>query len=132
MSATDFFENVIANHFFGNTPATVPGTYYLALHTSAPGENGASGEVSGGSYVRKSITNNTTQFPNASGGVKSNGAAITFVVPTADWGNVGWWSLWDASSGGNCYVVSDGFTAVAVNTGVTVTFDPSTMSITVT
>lgn len=47
----------------------------LSLHTGDPGTTGAN-EVSGGSYARKTVT-----WGSASGGTRSNSAAVTFDVP---------------------------------------------------
>jgi hypothetical protein len=83
-----------------------PATFYLALYTTLPDANGVGGvEVSGGSYARLSITNNTTNFPAAAAASKSNGATWTFAAPTAAWGNVVGAALLDASSGGNLYYI---------------------------
>lgn len=68
---------------------TADATVYVALFTTPPDSDGAGGvEVSGGSYGRESVTNNATNFPAASSGVKSNGVAITFTTATADWGDI--------------------------------------------
>ena len=46
---------------------------------------GTAGEVSGGSYDRVSMTNNTTNFPSVTGTDKMNGVAITFATASANW-----------------------------------------------
>ena len=96
-----YLENKIADHILGNTVFTTPGTVYLALFTAAPTESGGGTEVTGGSYARLAITNNSTNWPAASGGLKSNGVALTLVTATATWGTVTHWALFDAASGGN-------------------------------
>lgn len=99
---SDYLENKTLDHVLGGGDYTRPGTVYLALYTATPSDVAASGtEVTGGSYVRLSITNNGTNFPSASAGVKSNGATFTFVQATADWGTVVAWSLKDQSTLGN-------------------------------
>lgn len=60
-------------------------------------------EPSGGGYARVAITNNTTNWPAASNGQKSNGTDILFPVATADWGQVAVVSIWDAETGGNSW-----------------------------
>lgn len=130
MSASNYLENKMLDHVFGNTPYTPPATIYVALHTADPTEAGSVGEVSGGSYARVGFTNNTTSFPNASGGSKSNGVVGTFPTPTVDWGDVTYWSMWDAASGGNCLVVSAAFTAQPCRVGNTVTFANGALVIT--
>lgn len=60
----------------------------MALYTAAPTDAGGGTQCSGGSYARVAVTNNGTNWPSASGGAKSNGAAITFPQATASWGVV--------------------------------------------
>lgn len=102
---SNYLELKVLDLIFGSTAYSVPGTLYAALFTVAPADDGTGGtEVTGGSYARVSITNNTTNFPNASGGnpsTKSNGTAITFPTATADWGTVVAMGFYDASSAGN-------------------------------
>ena len=52
---SDYGENFALDAVFGS--GTIP-TLYLALYTAAPTDAGGGTEVSGGSYARKSITNN--------------------------------------------------------------------------
>lgn len=98
---SDYLENKVLDHLLGVTTYTSPGTLYIALFTAAPTDAGGGTEVTGGSYARKAVTNNTTNFPNASAGAKSLNVAHTFVTATASWGTVVAWGLFDASSGGN-------------------------------
>jgi len=76
-----------------------PATAYCAAFTSAPTAAGGGTEVSGGSYARVAITNNSTNFPNASGASKNNGTAIDFGTASADWGNITWAAIVKTSSG---------------------------------
>lgn len=122
MSASNYLENKMLDHVFGNTPYTAPATIYVALHTADPTEAGSVGEVSGGSYARVALTNNTTNFPNASAGSKANGVSATFPTPTVDWGSVSYWTMWDAPTGGNCLVISNSFTPQPCLVGNTVSF----------
>lgn len=104
MGLAQYLQRKILDHVLGKTTFTAPATVYIALYTVAPTNAGGGTEVTGGSYARVAVTNNTTNFPNASGGdpaSKANGAAVTFPTPTADWGLVVAWAMMDASSGGN-------------------------------
>lgn len=98
---SDYLENKLLDHVFGATTYTAPATLYVALYTAAPTDAGGGTEVSGGSYARAAVTNNTTNWPAASGGAKSNGAAITFPTPTANWGTIVAFGVFDAASAGN-------------------------------
>lgn len=101
MSKSDYLENELLDHVLGGGDYTRPATVYIALYTAAPSDSGGGTECSGGSYARKSVTNDATNWPAASGGAKSNGVAITFVTATGSWGTVTHFGIFDASSGGN-------------------------------
>lgn len=84
-------KNAMLDGAFGSgTPATI----YVGLV-----ETGT--EVTGGSYARVAVTNNATNFPAASGGVKTTGADIEFATPSAGWGTPDAARFYDALSGGN-------------------------------
>ena len=103
-SFSDFLELEILDHILGNAAYSAPATVYIGLWTAALSDTSTgstANEVSGGSYVRKSVTNNETNWPAASGGAKANGTAITFVTATASWGTVTHFAILDAASGGN-------------------------------
>lgn len=115
---SDFLENELLDHVFGNAAYTAPATLYLAAFTVAPNDAGTGGtECTGGSYARLAVTNNATNFPAASGGAKSNGVAFEFIEATAGWGTVVFIGVYDAVSGGN--FLGGGTLAVSqtVNTG---------------
>ena len=105
MAKSDYLEAALLNHVLGATSFTAPATVYVALYTALPTDAAASGtEVTGGAYARVAVTNNTTNWPAATGTSptsKSNGTAITFATPTANWGTIVGFALKDASSGGN-------------------------------
>lgn len=95
--------NGLLDLVFGKQTYTRASTVYGGLFTSPNASDGTGGgtEVSGGSYARKSITNNSTNFPSASSGSKSLGALQAFATATGSWGTVTDFGLFDASSGGN-------------------------------
>jgi hypothetical protein len=125
MSAlSDYLENKLLDHLLGGGDYSPAGTLYVALYTAAPSDSGGGTEVSGGSYARTAVTNNTTNFPSASSGSKSNANAITFPTATGSWGTVTHFGILDASSGGNLLAwgaLSGG--SIAPTTGDTVSFD---------
>lgn len=98
---SDFLENEILDHLLGNAAYAAPATVYVGLYTAAPTDAGGGTEVSGGSYARAAVTNNATNWPAASGGAKANGTAITFPAPTANWGVIVAFGIFDAASAGN-------------------------------
>lgn len=124
MSAlSDFFENKLIDFLFraqalGVTGATAaagtgPATLYVAAMTTVDNDAGsAKVEVSGGSYARVAVTSSlanwagtqaaaSTTASSGTGGTTSNNAAITFPAPTANWGVITGFEIYDAASAGN-------------------------------
>lgn len=124
-SLTDYYENVIADHLFRATALSeaTPASYYVALHTAACSDSATGTEVTGGSYARVAVIRglanwngthgNTTGASSGTGGTISNAAVITFPAPTANWGTVSHFAIWDATTAGNqviCEALSVGKT----------------------
>lgn len=99
MGKATAWQNAVLDSLLGNQALTLPGsTLYLALYTVAPTEDGGGTEVTGGSYVRASVANTLATWPAAAGGSKANGITISFITPTAPWGDVVAWGLHDHAS----------------------------------
>ena len=101
MSAlTDVFENRVYDWLFRPGQAvTRPTTIFCGLFTAAgTPESGTVTEVTGGSYARVDVT---SAFGAPTNGAGSNTAAVTFAAPTANWGTVTHFGIFDASTGGN-------------------------------
>jgi hypothetical protein len=96
-----YLANKLLDHWLGGPDFARPATLYIALFTAAPTASGGGTEVSGGSYARVAVTNNTTNFPAAASGLERNATAIAFPTATAGWGTVVGAGFFDASSGGN-------------------------------
>lgn len=101
MSKSNYLEDKVNDHVLGGPDFTRPATVYVALFTAAPNDAGGGTEVTGGSYARKDVTNNDTNWPASSSGVKANGTDIVFATPTADWGTVTHFGIFDAVTAGN-------------------------------
>jgi hypothetical protein len=101
----DYLEAKVLDAVFGQTALPAIGTTYIALYTVIPTDVNAGGtEVTGGSYARVAFTNNTTNWPAATGtnpASKANGVAVTFPAPTANWGVVVGFAIYDALTVGN-------------------------------
>jgi len=117
----DYLENKILDHVFGGGDYARPATVYIELFT-ARGTDPQSDAgtnftvVSTGTwtnYARKSVTNNATNFPAASGGAKTNGVDIAFAAATIPSGSVTVVAvgIYDASTSGNLL----GWADLAVN-----------------
>ena len=102
----------ILNKIFGATNYPPAATWYVGLRSGGT-------ELSGGSYARVAVTNNTTNFPNISSNEMVNGTAITFPQATADWDQADEVALYTASSGGTARYVGSLDNPVIVRTGQT-------------
>jgi hypothetical protein len=94
------------------------------------GEAGGGTEVTGGSYARQALTNNATNWPAASGGVKQNGTLITFPTATADWGLLVSAGIFDQLTGGNLLNYGDLAVQKTIGDGDTAKFNPGDITIT--
>jgi hypothetical protein len=84
---------------WGYSPALV----YLGLFTAAPTDAGGGTEVTGGSYARVQVTqaNASWAAPSGTPSGTSNSGAVTFPAPTANWGVVTHFGIFDAVTAGN-------------------------------
>lgn len=98
---SDWLECKILNYIFNGGSFAAPSTVYIALFTAAPNDAGGGTEVTGGSYARKAITCDTTNFPATSTGTIQNAVAQNFAQASAAWGTVVAFGIFDALSGGN-------------------------------
>lgn len=97
----DSVVNALLNAIFGDVTYDAPNTYYIGLSTTTPTNTGTNvTEPSGNGYARVAVTNNTTNWPSASGRSKSNGAPFTFPTATGSWGTVTHFVLYDAATAG--------------------------------
>lgn len=111
---SDYAENQIADHMFRTATWAKPTGLYYALFTAAPSDSGGGTEVSGGSYARVNLAPLNANYEGTHGSVTGassgtngrirNAVAITFPAPTADWGTVTHFGIFDASSGGNLLI----------------------------
>jgi hypothetical protein len=137
-SASDYLEKKILDLVLGAVAFTAPVTVYVALftdsNTAAQRDANTVTEVTGGSYARSTVTNNATNFPAATGtspASKSNGTAISFANPTANWGTVNAFGIYDALTVGNLLYWGDLTIPKTINNGDTgVSFAISTLTVT--
>lgn len=112
---TDHLENKLIDWLLRGQTYTPPATVHVGLLTAAPADGGGGTEVSGGSYARAAVTSalanwagtqaaGSTVASSGSSGSTSNNAAIAFPAPTASWGVVTHFGLYDAASGGNLLI----------------------------
>jgi len=125
---TDHMENKIIDAVFRGQSLGAPTTWYVGLDTVACTETGGGTEVSGGGYARVAVSaslaawagtqsSGSTTASSGTGGTTSNNAAITFPAPTAAWGSIVSFRLWDASTSGNAWICQALTTAKTINSG---------------
>ncbi len=93
---------------------------YVALFTTAITDTGVgASEVSGGSYARVAVPPSDANWsaPDATGGLTDNVNAITFPTPSATWGAITHFALFDRLTGGNPLIVAALSTPKTVNNG---------------
>jgi hypothetical protein len=110
-SLTNYLENKLIDHILRNTAFAMPTTLYIGLFTTPSSESGPGTEVSGGSYARVQVGPSLTAWTATQGGTagvstgtsgqSANVADITFPAPTANWGTITHFGVFDAVTGGN-------------------------------
>jgi len=108
---SDYLENKLVDQLLRGQAYSFPSTLYFALFTAAPADAGGGTEVTGGSYARKAITPSLTNFngthgtttgaSSGTGGLTDNAVEILFPTPSANWGTIAAWGIYDALTGGN-------------------------------
>ena len=116
-SKSDYLENKVLDHALGTASFSSPSDVYVGLYTVAPTDAGGGTEVSGNNYAREIAT-----FTSATGGATANDADITFDTPSASWGTVVAFGIFDALSGGNLLYWGDLSANKTINSGDTVKF----------
>lgn len=100
MSAGDLYKNVYLDSAYGDDHGDLfPDTGYLALFDGKPTTSGGGVELSGDGYAPVAITNNSTNWPDAVDGLKTNGVAFVFPAASADWDEATYWAIKDGVSG---------------------------------
>jgi hypothetical protein len=130
MSAmTDYLENKLIDHLFRASSFTKPAALWVALFTAAPSDAGGGTEVSASTtgYGRvqhgpsdtawKSTNGQTSGDSSGTGGQTTNATAVTFGSPTAAWGNIVAFAIFDAETSGNMLAHGSLTTPKVVNNG---------------
>jgi hypothetical protein len=111
-------EQAVLNHIFRGVAWPGFATHYFAVGTGVTSA-GLTTEATGGSYARKSMTNNKTTYGSAADSILANAAAIAFANSTGSWGGtLDSWAIYDASSSGNCLWTGSLGTPVAISSGI--------------
>jgi hypothetical protein len=116
-SKSDYLENKLLDHVLTNTAYSSPSDVYVGLYTVAPTDAGGGTEVTGNNYARESVS-----FATASSGATSNDAEVEFDTPSATWGEVVAFGIFDALTSGNLLYWGDLTNAKTINSGDVVKF----------
>lgn len=109
---SDYLENKLIDWLLRGQAFVPPATLYVGLATSLGNDAAAGVEVVGGSYARVAAPCNLLNWSgtqaagsvlasSGTSGTSSNNIAIQFPTPTANWGAVAEFVVFDAPVGGN-------------------------------
>lgn len=135
MAKSNYLEQKVLDHVLNKVAYTSP-TTYVALFTTAVGDDASGTEVSGGSYAREIVYENAGGTPDWNlatvdgvGYLVDNNDAIDFTQATADWGTVSHVGIFDAVSGGNLLYHGALTASQAVNNGSVFSFAAGDLNI---
>ena len=123
-AASNYTENLGLKFLLTTETATRPTAWYIGLFTSDPTDAGSGTEVSGGSYVRKTVAFSVTDD------TASNSATVTFDAATANWGTITHIGVYDASTSGNLLFHGAVTTSKTIETGDTFQISSGNLTIT--
>lgn len=97
---TNYLEQALLNAVLRNTAYTSPTSVTVGLFTAAPNDAYTTGvptgtEVTGGSYARAAVTFGA---PSGTPRVSSNSGTVTFPAPSANWGLITHYGIFDNSN----------------------------------
>lgn len=109
---SDYLENKLIDQLFRGQAFNFPTTLHVGLLTSAPTDVTSGSEVTGGSYGRASIacslvnwsgtqSAGSTSASTGNTGTTTNNVEIAFPTPSANWGVVTHFAIYDSPTSGN-------------------------------
>jgi|SRR5215218_3228802 len=117
MNLTKYARKKLLDHVLGIASYTMPGGVHLALFATDPTTDGlTTGEPVGNGYARKALTASMGATTLATGQA-INSALVTFGPATGSWGEMAYFGVLDASSGGNMLIYGELTTAMNVANG---------------
>lgn len=121
MSISNYAELKILDHTTGRAAWTAPSGVYLKLHTGDAGEDGTANAAT--ETTRKVVTFSAA----ASGSIASSATVSWTSVSTTE--TYSHWSLWDASTAGNCLWTGALSSSASVTAGDTFQITSLTLSL---
>jgi hypothetical protein len=109
---SDYLENKLTDLILRGQAFSAPANIYIGLFTAAPTDAGGGTEVSGGNYSRATFAAALANWSgtqgaasvlasSGTGGASSNNGVISFPAPSAGWGVITHFGVFDAASAGN-------------------------------
>jgi hypothetical protein len=126
--ASYWLQNAVLNHFFRGVTVNSPSQMFLALYISDPTGLDVGVEVAYSEYLRQQVTF-TSPTQGANEAAVANSAALNFPIPTTDVGNVAFFGLRDALSGGNLLCSAVWSIAKSINAGEQFSMDAGNLEI---
>lgn len=126
---TTYFKNLLANHIWHTSAETaLPTTYYLALSSTEPLEDGTgvTEPSTTSSYARIALAN----LADAVNGIVKNISSLVWDELTSNQGTVSYWALFDASTGGNL-LMSGAIDEKHLDSGTSMTIKPEKLTLSV-
>jgi hypothetical protein len=111
--ASTYLQNRLIDHLFRSATFAKPAALWIALFTAPPSDAGGGTEVVGGGYARVNLPPLDTNWRATQGGTSGistgaggtgNALAVTYGAPSANWGTVTHWAIYDAATAGNLLV----------------------------
>lgn len=137
---SNYLENKIIDEIFRAQAFSAPAGLYIGLLTAAPSDTGGGTEVSGNGYARQnlapSLTNwagtqsaGSTTASSGTSGTTSNNSTVSFPTPTASWGTVVSFGIYDASTSGNLLFYGSLTIPKTINQGDTISFAAGALTV---
>jgi len=121
MNATDYLEGELAKHVLRTGTFTKPAAIWIGLFTDTPTDAGVGTEVStsasGYGRVQCGPADASWSSPAGGNGASTNLLDFQFSAPTADWGEITSFGIFDAETGGNALITNDLLVSKTVSNG---------------
>ena len=137
---TDYLENKIIDWLFRGQTFTPPAGLHMGLLTAAPSDSSAGTEISGNGYNRVNLAPTlanwagtqaagSTVASSGNTGTTSNNSAVNFPTPSASWGTVTHFAIYDAASAGNMLFYGALTISKVINQNDTVSFAAAALTV---
>ena len=120
-NASNYLRSQVGDQWINGNTVAAPAALYIALYTDSLNAAGTGTEVTGGSYVRKAVSDDS--FTDDGVGGFTLNTQLEFVDATGSWGTIQSLGIWDASTAGNLLVFDDLAATKTIESGDTFRFN---------